>query len=436
MLTLLYSRCADLFYEIIMCLEFKHIIVLSGVCRLFEKLLISKPQRDIWRRLIDRDYSRLLYRPEEIGHLQHYLDLYVVAMCDEANEYLMRVARSGLPYEVKFMMTRVTDHKRGDAFYYAIEYNQLDNARILLQMANPYYWQRYCRPTRSNNYHPFQSAVQQGNLDLLLFVFDVFTSYYRQRKPLGISILMDYCEDNYPDYDYHNNYQYEFNDFEYDRMMSSLVSIAVEHGHIRILDFLFQAGAQFPSHLKLDAIKYTDMFNFLLDRGLPIHTYVINEATKSPPIFSRILGINEDKIRSYIHNDLREIIYYSNLEICRMIEPYSPQWESNHLRVAMYIGNAEVTRYLLDRGIQGEEWYLNDACKEGKLDTIKIYFENGGSASSNSSALYYAAKCGYYELTKYLIDQGLPIKRSAFDYALENRHYDIVALFLDRGYKP
>lgn len=112
-------------------------------------------------------------------------------------------------------------------------------------------------------------------------------------------------------------------------------------------------------------------------------------------------------------------------------------WGDTPLKWAATLGSAHVAELLLGRGAKG--FTLNVAAALGKLDDVKTMIGTAADPAEVSQAMYSAARNGYTEVVRYLLDEGAAIDTRGFfggtglHWAAINGHRETVELLIARG---
>jgi ankyrin repeat protein len=159
--------------------------------------------------------------------------------------------------------------------------------------------------------------------------------------------------------------------------MNTALAIASCHGHLQIVQFLVENGAE-PHYQNNYAVRlaavlgHTDVVKFLLEHGADK-----DQALQSIIIAEHIIGDNR--------NDYDET-YYGNL-----------------------FHHFETTDLLIEKGAHKNK-ALNFACEQGKLTFVKILVEKGAEVSfKNDYPVRAASSNGYLQIVKFLKEKGADI---------------------------
>ena len=113
---------------------------------------------------------------------------------------------------------------------------------------------------------------------------------------------------------------------------------------------------------------------------------------------------------------------------------------SDLIKSACKKGDFPLVKYLLDNyEIRYTIKLLEESCKGGNLDLVKLFF-NGGNPDLNT-LLCEACHYGHLDVVKYLVEQGADIKANksnALDWAATGKAktFDTVKYLLDNGADP
>ncbi|KAH0792515.1 serine/threonine-protein phosphatase 6 regulatory ankyrin repeat subunit A-like isoform X1 [Histomonas meleagridis] len=253
--------------------------------------------------------------------------------------------------------------------------------------------------------------------------------------------------------------------------------LASRHGSLSVIKELVKAGAQFTYRRR----KYTplveaassghlDVVQYLIKKGVDINIITSESVTAlyaavqngHSKVVRYLLKNGADpkiRVRKYEGTAFNEACSQGNLEIVKIFEEiYGDKFseflqdETGALNTAITSCNAELVKYLFDKGLKlnldantGEYRYRNSQILDMPIqrknyDLVKLLIEHGAlKISRNKSPLYTAFKTGNIEIIKLLIENGETLSEKNFNtreilnYAIDSRSYECVKLLFDKG---
>ena len=203
----------------------------------------------------------------------------------------------------------------------------------------------------------------------------------------------------------------------------------------KIVKMLLKAGL---NRIEKTSPKYNGEFIYDFDL---IETIVGRNYTK---VLKIILATGYKMLDSEAEKAIEIAIRNQNIEILKILLSYGANFKnisSKHFRNTVILGNYELTKFLLENGINKDERALSIACDNGYDDIVKLLLDYGYDPNYNKSAPFILAcmKCKQVSTIKKLVAKGARIrarKNLALKMAVRYSTYPIVDYLIDIGANP
>ena len=203
----------------------------------------------------------------------------------------------------------------------------------------------------------------------------------------------------------------------------------------KIIKMLLKAGL---NRIERTSPKYNGAFIYHFDL---IETIVGRNYAKALKI---ILDTGYKMLDSEAEKAIEIAIRNQNIEILKILLRYGANLKNislKHFRDTVMTGNYELTKFLLEKGINKEERALSIACMNGYDEIVKLLLDYGYNPNYNRSAPFISAcmKCKQVSTIKKLVAKGARIrarKNLALKMAVRYSSYPIVDYLIDVGANP
>lgn len=343
MLLNLYSRCADVFYMIVMQLPVWDVIRLIQTCRQLREVLFTNPRRNIWTLLARRD--KIIPMTIKRGDSP----LFIYYSKSELGNLLVTATKKYEADDVAFLCQhKLASTDYATAFRAAVGNDDLDKVRILLRYDHPKFW----------DYRIFEMAVSHCNLEMFLLLINAVKKHH---LPF---MLQDYIDTM----------------FRYSLRCENKVAA----------EKLVQEGANINPTVTVDH-RQTHFIALLMDKPDIIQMLArsgrlsfdaLRPALSHPEIGQILLRSQEftQSIPMGLTEPIRhDLIMLDNRRLLDSMDRFKPEWKQFHLCLAMSNGKLESAAYLLEKGFKFDHRdYITDAYRFGRQHVITFYLQNGG----------------------------------------------------------
>lgn len=193
----------------------------------------------------------------------------------------------------------------------------------------------------------------------------------------------------------------------------------------KIVKMLLKAGL---NRIEKTSPKYNGEFIYDFDL---IETIVGRNYAK---VLKIILATGYKMLDSEAEKAIEIAIRNQNIEILKILLSYGANFEyisSKYLRDTVILGNYELTKFLLENGIEKHERALSIACMNGYDEIVKLLLNYGYDPNYNKSAPFISAcmYCKEFSTIDKLVEKGAKVgarRNLALKMAVRYSTYDIV----------
>lgn len=263
-----------------------------------------------------------------------------------------------------------------ELFYFAMKGGNLDIIKYLYSNRCPMNFCETCVKTQNlgstivcnhehnhdYNEYTFELAIICSHLHVAQWLRDIKCPWdgkcYNSAAMTGNLCLMKWLDDNCCN-----------------RIPSDAVRIAIDYGHINILDYLYEKNWLWYEYLQCDS-EYPNFDDTDKDFW------------------------NEDIMQEYDFDPCTEAVSNGNLNLLKWLHDHKCPWNEDICSTAALNGNLEILKYLHENKCFWNEFTCQSAAKYGHLDCLQYAHENG--CPHNYDIIVTATEQGHLNIVQYL----------------------------------